>query len=147
MDDNDDGRRIGELLRVPNQAVVNHCHHALNEAGFTDLRAAHMPIFMHIDHPPRGTTITILAERAQMTKQSMGELIDYLERRGYVERIPDSMDKRAKIVRLTDRGWEAHETAPRVVRELEERWAARIGEAKMRQLRGLLKELITTLEE
>src|SRR5258708_514701 len=105
-DDHDDGRRIGELLRVPNQAVVAHCHRALNAAGFTDLRAAHMPIFMYIDHPPAGTTITILAERAQITKQSMGEVVDYMEKRGYVERIPDPVDKRAKIVRLTARGWE-----------------------------------------
>ena len=106
-----------------------------------------MPIFMYIDHPPVGTTITVLAERAQITKQSMGEVVDYMEKHGYVERIPDPVDKRAKIVRLTARGWEAHEEAPRVVRELEERWAARLGEAKMRQLRGLLKDLIATLEQ
>lgn len=143
----DDGRRIGELLRVPSQAVVAHCHRALNDAGFTDLRAAHMPILMHIDHPPAGTTTTVLAERAQMTKQSMGELIDYMERQGYVERIPNPADKRAKIVRLTERGWQAHEAAPRVVLELEERWAARLGEAKMRQLRQLLSDLIATLDD
>lgn len=146
MSSDDDGRRIGELLRVPNQAVVNHCHQALNAAGFTDLRAAHMPIFMHIDHPPAGTTVTVLAERAQMTKQSMGELVGYLEKQGYVERGPDPADGRAKTVRLTDRGWAAHEEAPRVVRALEDHWAARLGEAKMRELRALLKELIATLE-
>ena len=148
MDNNqDDGRRIGELLRIPQQAVVNHCHRALNAAGFTDLRAAHMPIIMHIDHPPSGTNVTLLAERAQMTKQSMGELVDYLEQRGYVERIRDPADGRAKIVRLTERGWEAHEAAPRVVLELEERWAVQLGQEKMQQLRGLLKDLIATLED
>ncbi len=143
----DDGRRIGELLRVPLQAVVTQCHRGLNEAGFNDLRAAHMTILIHIDHPPGGTNVTVLAERAQMTKQSMGELIDYLEKRGYVERIPDPNDGRAKIVRLTARGWDAHETAPRVGLELEERWAARLGIEKFWQLRGLLKELIAVLEE
>lgn len=146
-DPQDDGRRIGELLRVPQQAVVAHCHRALNDAGFTDLRAAHMPIIMHIDHPPGGTNVTVLAERAQMTKQSMGELVDYLEKRGYVERVPDPSDGRAKIIRLTARGWKAHETAPRVVLELEERWAAGLGVEKMQQLRGLLKDLIAVLEE
>jgi len=145
-EDDEDGRRIGELLRVPQQAVVNHCHRALNAAGFRDLRAAHMPIIMHIDHPPGGTTITVLAERAQMTKQSMGELVSYLEQRGYLERIPDPLDRRAKIVRLTERGWEAHKAAPKVVLELEERWAAQLGPEKMRQLRRLLIELIATLD-
>src|SRR4051795_9851714 len=127
MDDEEDGRRIGELLRVPSQAVVNHCHRALNDAGFTDLRAAHMPVIMYIDHPPGGTTVTALAERAQMTKQSMGELVNYMEKRGYLERIPDPTDKRAKIICLTERGWDAHETAPKVGLDLEERWAERLG--------------------
>lgn len=39
-----------------------------------------------------------LAEEARMTKQSMGELVAYLERRGYVERLPDPRDGRARIV-------------------------------------------------
>jgi DNA-binding MarR family transcriptional regulator len=146
MDEEDDGRRIGELLRVPSQAVVNHCQRALNDAGFTDLRAAHMPVIMYIDHPPDGTSVTALAERAQMTKQSMGELVAYMEQRGYLERIPNPADKRAKVVRLTERGWAAHETAPRVVIQLEERWAERLGPEKMRELRRLLKELIATLD-
>jgi DNA-binding MarR family transcriptional regulator len=70
---------------------------------------------------------------------------NYMEKRGYLERIPDPTDKRAKIIRLTDRGWEAHETAPRVGLDLEERWAEQLGPEKMRQLRRLLKDLIATL--
>ncbi len=145
-DDEDDGRRIGELLRVPLNAVVASIYHGLNAAGFSDLRAAHMPILIYIDHPPGGTTVTVLAERAQMTKQSMGELVDYMEKRGYLERIPDPTDKRAKIIRLTERGWDAHEAAPRIGVELEEQWAQRLGPENMQQLRRLLKDLIATLD-
>ena len=55
--------------------------------------------------------------------QAMGELVDYLEARGYVERLPDPSDGRAKLVRLTERGWLAYRLAGRSVTELEATWA------------------------
>lgn len=144
--DHDDGRRIGELLRVPGQAVMRHIAGALARAGYADLRPAHMPIFIYLDHPPAGTRVTDLADRAQVTKQSMGELVTYLEERGYVERMPDPTDRRAKLVRFTDRGWAVHETAPRIALDLEADWAARIGQQRFDQLRAILKELIAVLD-
>ena len=36
-----------------------------------------------------GSRLTDLAAQAQVTKQTAGELVDQLERRGYVERVPD----------------------------------------------------------
>jgi DNA-binding MarR family transcriptional regulator len=143
--DHPDGRRIGELLRVPSQAVVHFISGALARAGYADLRPAHMPIFIYLDHPPGGTRVTDLAERAQVTKQSMGELVAYLEERGYVERIPDPTDRRAKLVRYTPLGWTVHETAPAIALELEAAWADRLGRDKFDQLRSLLKELIASL--
>jgi DNA-binding MarR family transcriptional regulator len=140
-----DGRLIGELLRVPAQAVVGQCHRAFVAAGHVSLRPAHMSVLQHIDHPPHGTRITELAERAQITKQSMGEVVAALERHGYVERVPDPTDGRAKIVRLTDRGWAAHEEAGEIVKRLEDDWAERLGRQKFDHLRTLLKELIATL--
>jgi DNA-binding MarR family transcriptional regulator len=145
-DRDDDGRLIGELLRVPAHAVVRHVSRAFAEAGYPALRPAHMSIFQHVDHPPGGTRITELAERAQMTKQSMGQLITDMERLELVERIPDPTDQRAKIVRLTDAGWEMHEAASDIVKRLEADWSSRFGADNLSQLRLLLKALITTLE-
>jgi DNA-binding MarR family transcriptional regulator len=88
-----------------------------------------------------GTQVSELARRAQVTKQSMGELVAHLERHGYVERVPDPGDGRARLVRATDRGREVYAVASEVVDELERDWTARLGAAKMRQLRGLLEEL------
>ena len=45
--------------------------------------------------------MSVLAERAAITKQSMAELVAHLERHGYVERVPDPTDRRAKLVRST----------------------------------------------
>jgi DNA-binding MarR family transcriptional regulator len=141
-----DGRLIGELLRVPSHAVVRHIHRAFVEAGYSELRPAHMSIFQHADHPPLGTRITELAERAQMTKQSMGQLVADMERLDLVERIPDPTDRRATLVRLTGLGWEMHERAGEICRELEEDWGARIGAENFARLRQLLKVLNASLE-
>jgi DNA-binding MarR family transcriptional regulator len=142
---NDDRWLIGALLRAPSQAVVRYIHNAFAEAGYTNLRPAHMPILMYVDHPPNGTRITELAERAQITKQSMGELVADMERLGFVERIPDPTDQRAKIVRYTERGWAMHETAIEIGTRLEADWSARIGAENFAELRRLLKVLIVSL--
>jgi DNA-binding MarR family transcriptional regulator len=76
-----------------------------------------------------------------MTKQSMGELVSHLESHGYVERVPDPSDGRAKLVRLTAKGRKTYPIARAAIAEVEVRWGERIGEQKLRRLRGLLEEL------
>jgi DNA-binding MarR family transcriptional regulator len=147
VSDDEDGRLIGELLRVPYHAVVRHIQGAFAAAGYPELRPAHMSIFQHVDHPPHGTRITELAERAQMTKQSMGQLVADMERLGFVERIPDPTDQRAKLVRLTDLGWEMHEKASEVAKGLEVEWAARIGAEQFAELKRRLRRLIASLDD
>jgi DNA-binding MarR family transcriptional regulator len=138
-------RLIGALLRIPAQAVQRHTWGKLS-ADFPELREAHMPVFQHIEHPPGGSRLTDLADLAQITKQSMGELVDHLERHGYVERVSDPDDRRAKLIRLTARGWAVHETADRVVSALQAEWTRQFGEDRMQQLTRLLRELSDELE-
>ena len=85
--------------------------------------------------------MSVLAQRAQITKQSMAELVAHLERHGYVERVPDPADRRAKLVRTTRKGKQLYKIARDVVAEIEDDWTRRLGKAKMRQLRRLLEEL------
>jgi DNA-binding MarR family transcriptional regulator len=80
-----------------------------------------------------------------MTKPSIGYLIDYREERGYVERLPDPSDKRAQLVRSTERGWEMSRTGRRLVREAEARRDDLIGEAGVEDLRQRLRGRIAAL--
>jgi DNA-binding MarR family transcriptional regulator len=75
----------------------------------------------------------------------MAELVAHLERHGYVERVPDPRDRRARLVRPTARGREVYAIAREIIAELEREWTEGLGETKMRRLRSLLEELNDTL--
>jgi DNA-binding MarR family transcriptional regulator len=136
---------IGALLRIPREAAIRWTLAGLAAAGFEDVRPAHFTVFQHM--PPEGIRLTALAEAALLTKQSMGYLVDELEARGYVERAPDPADRRAKVVRLTARGRQVEDTVRAVIRQMEDEWAARIGEEEYQQLTRLLRKLIALLGE
>jgi DNA-binding MarR family transcriptional regulator len=136
---------LGALLRIPFQAIVARIDRDLAAAGFDDLRPAHFAVFQVIE--PGGSRLTTLAAQAQMTKQSMGYLVDHLEAHGYVERVADPADGRAKIVRLTGRGWEVDRTARAIVARIEQEWAALLGDDRLADLRRTLRDLAAMLEE
>ena len=140
----EDRRMLGAMLRVPFQATVARIYQGLLASGFTDLRPAHFAVFQHIQ--AEGSRITELAEQAQITKQSMGALVNYLEACGYVECIPDSRDGRAKIVRLTERGWALDTAAREIMGQTEAEWAKKLGEARFAELKRTLKELNALIE-
>jgi DNA-binding MarR family transcriptional regulator len=94
---------------------------------------------------PEGGRLTDLAERAQMTKQAVGEVASELEKMGYVERVPDPADGRAKIIRLTGRGSEAWVLGRQVFDEIRERWEAEYGAERVRAMVELLEEMALDL--
>lgn len=137
---------LGALLRMPYQAMmVDAVEPALMAAGFTDIRSAHLPVLQALTWRPAGLRATDLAAQARMTKQSMGYLVDALESNGYVERVPDADDGRAKVVRLTGHGWAAIRAIREAVRRVEADWAARVGADRVEQLRTILGDLVISL--
>ena len=132
-------QNLGVLLREPFRIASERLHSRFAERGHPDVRTPHGNVFQFLDDA--GTRVSVLAQRAQITKQSMAELVAHLEHHGYVERIPDPSDGRAKLVRATPRGAELYAIAREFVAETERDWTERLGEQKMRQLRELLEEL------
>ena len=62
-------------------------------------------------------------------------------RKGYVERVPDPTDARARLIRITERGRETLPLAAAVVSEVETEWSEYLGTRRMEQLRGTLARL------
>ena len=125
------------LLREAFAALNDLAIARLAERGHGAVRPAHGAVFQYLDDA--GTTVSTLAERARMTKQSMAELVRHLEAHGYVERLPDPEDRRAKLVHATDRGREVFAIAQAFVVETEERLLEVLGAARMRRLRDDLE--------
>jgi|GEM_PF-218141 len=130
---------LGSLLRVPFEAMLVHNWARVREQGFDDLRIAHGAVFRNIS--AGGSRISDLAARSRMTKQSMAELVAYLQKRGYVDVSPDPDDRRGKLVTLTKRGVAAFEALAEASNGFEEACERRIGRAKWQRFRLLLTDV------
>jgi DNA-binding MarR family transcriptional regulator len=127
------------LLDVAFDDFSDEVYRRVEAAGIRDIRPGHGCVFGNIE--PEGSRLTDLAERARMTKQSVGEMASDLERRGYVERVPDPSDGRAKIIRLTARGREVQALGRRLIDDVEREWAERYGEERVAALRDALEAI------
>ena len=132
---------LARLLLEASRSLGAEVIAGLEERGFPDARPGHAALFMHIDRR-WGTRLTDLAKRARMTKQGMMLLVDDLENRGYVRRVPDADDSRAKVVRLTARGRRFVAEARRSVAAVEARARRELGERRYEALRDSLDILV-----
>jgi DNA-binding MarR family transcriptional regulator len=119
-------RPIPALLTGVKNAAVKKLFARMDDAGFGDVREGHGCVFGFIDME-NGSRLTDLAEAAGFTKQAVGEAVTDLEKHGYVERMPDPTDGRAKIIKLTDMGLDAVIKGRRVFAEIEAEWAKELG--------------------
>ena len=131
---------IGALLRLAWQAVRERIYEGVLEAGYTDLSRAHVLLFRWptID----GLRPSELAARNQLSRQTINDLLSDLEKRGYLERTLDPTDGRARIVRLTERGWNLQQVISDMSFATESEWAQVIGETRYGEFRSTLYELV-----
>jgi DNA-binding MarR family transcriptional regulator len=111
----------------------------LSEAGHPAIRQGHGCVFRFIHEG--GSRLTDLAESSGLSKQAVAEVVHDLEQLGYVERAPDPQDGRAKLIRLTELGAEAHRTALEIFADIERDWTERFGAERVATMRALLEEL------
>jgi DNA-binding MarR family transcriptional regulator len=144
-------RRIGELRHPEDNtgALLGQTWGVLGEriiegvqAAGHPIRMAHSMVFVHMELT--GIRLTDLAGRAAMTPQAMGELVDELQRLGYLERIPDPTDGRAKLIVLTDKGFDNLQAAFDTIAGIEADLAELLGRRKLLDLRASLRKIIAT---
>jgi len=135
-------RPVIAAFRRTYRQMVSELIDRLDAAGFRGLTAASHVVFEDID--PDGTRVTELAARADMTRQSMSELVAVLERRGWVRRDQDPVDLRAQIVRLTPEGRRLVLAALQAMTEIENEWQMRWRRAGCRNNLGTILEAALT---
>ncbi len=131
---------LGRLLLRAHRDFGARALANLRARGIADLGLAHTALLVNLD--PEGTSVTLLAEQAAMTKQAMGELALDLEQGGYVARAPDPSDRRVTIVTITAAGRHALRAALEAKREVEAEYAAAIGARRLAALQEALALLV-----
>jgi DNA-binding MarR family transcriptional regulator len=124
---------IGRLLNMAVQRFEKRVLEVMAEAGYGGFSLSQMSVTRNLD--VGGTRATEIARRADITKQSMGELIGQLEQIGLVERTPDPDDKRARIVHFTPAGLAWLETFEIAVKQAEHEMQQELGAAAFKLLK------------
>lgn len=130
---------LGLLCFIAYRAMETRVIEALTAAGFDDVTVAQGRVFARIG--PKGTRVTDLAEQARITKQTAAFLVDQLQRAGYVRRVPDPADARARLVQIAPRGEAAVAVARAAEAEVEAEWTRHLGKQAASQLRRALTRL------
>ena len=135
------GQLLGSLLRIfrADLAARGDAAH-----GVDGIRPAHLQVFGTITAD--GSRLTDLAGSAGMSLSAMAELVDDLESLGYVERLPDPADGRAKLVCLTGSGWRAIRTGRAIIEQIELDWGARLGPEQFESLCRTMQDLLDELD-
>jgi DNA-binding MarR family transcriptional regulator len=130
---------LGVSLFIPYRYAEDRIFRALQDAGFDDWTLAQCRVFQRV--APDGSRLTDLADQAQMTKQSVGVLVDQLERLGYVRRVADPADGRARLIMIEQRGRRAVEVAAAARDQIFSEWKAYLGTRNFTLLHQILDQL------
>lgn len=131
---------LGVLLRLCHQQFLSAVDSTLADSGFGDIRPHHANVFTFV--PKEGIQVSELAHKAGVRKQTMAQVVEELERLGYVKRCSHPTDLRARLVMLTERGQKIRPLAMNAGKKVEESWELFLGTAKMTALRETLQEVL-----
>lgn len=131
---------LGLLVSILHRAVEDAVDEALRDAGYGDVTRSQRVVFDTLDAD--GTRITAMAARARISVQAMGELVDVLQRRGYLQRQPDPADGRAKLVVLTQQGQQVTAAVTDGMIALDGSWQRVLGNWSAASFRRVLVDLV-----
>jgi DNA-binding MarR family transcriptional regulator len=106
---------------------------------FPELRGSHRRLLQMI--PKQGIRITDLALLAGMTKQALGEFVDWLEQAGFVASGRDPADGRVRLVTRTALGDAAADTAQRAIEAVEQAWREQLGAERYEAMKQAMREI------
>ena len=95
---------ISSLLANASHVLAARMAEVLQEIGLTPRMFGVLMCAL-----PGELTQLELARVAGLDKTTMGVILEELEDAGYAERVPPPAPRRARLVRVTERGWEATE--------------------------------------
>lgn len=143
-DETNDREDFGILLGLAFNAFATELRAAVAAAGFADVPSSFGYVARNIARTP--LTLTELAARLGITSPGALKIVQEMEATGYLERIADPTDARAKRHRLTKRGRAALAAARAFHRDFESNLAKQIGDKKVKAFREALVDLVSRHE-
>ena len=135
---------LPRLLREFSRDYERKIYERLVERGYPDIRPSHSQVFANLGLG--AVRVTELAERARVTQQAMGKMLKELERLGYVARDTDDADRRARVIRMTQKGIDMTAVCLEIVNQLYTEYAEKIGHRRLEELEERLREAVGLLE-
>lgn len=130
---------IGLLCFIVQRAMEDRVLADLATAGFADITVAQARVLARVG--AKGTRLTDLAEQARVSKQTVTFTVDQLAKAGYVRRVPDPDDARARLVVFAERGLAAQQVARRTEVDVQEEWTRHLGRRTTARLHEILSKL------
>ena len=139
------------MPRTPLIALVFRANRALQQdmvrearvRGFEEAKNSFNAVFGTLS--TEGDRSVDLAARAGITRQSMGEVVRDLVGLGLLEMVPDPKDRRAKLVRYTEKGLAEARSGYEYIRDFESRLEAELGD-EYEATRRVLERVADLLE-
>ena len=140
MRDVDGEPTLPTLVNLLAASRAPHLRDAFAAAGLDGIRPAQAVALVPLMNG--GMHASDLADRLKVSRQAVAQGIAALEGQGYVARVPDPHDARARIVELTARGRHALRVMHSSAKELESQWENTLGRRRLTELRESLQLLL-----
>lgn len=134
---------LARLLAMAYRQIIDQLHSTLAERGWTDVRPPYGFVLLAARHGP--ITPRAITELLGFTKQAASQLIDAMERDGYLKREPDPADARAKLVSITRKGSRLLAEVEDIYATIEREWGAHIGARRFSAMRESLVDVLAAV--
>jgi DNA-binding MarR family transcriptional regulator len=130
---------VRRLLVAATRTVNRHITSELQRRGYEHTRPGHSALLANLDF--NGSSVTEIAERAQISKQAMARLAVELEEMGLITREQSETDGRALMLRYTRLGKVVVRASVAIVDEFERELARRVGARSLSTLKRTLTQI------
>lgn len=132
---------VPALVNLVAAAGAPHLSAAFAAAGLEGIRPAQAVALVPL--AAGGMHASDLADRLKVSRQAVAQGVAALEGHGYVTRVPDPVDARARVIELTPRGRQVLRVMRSHAVNLEGQWRQILGDRRLGELRGSLQMLLT----
>jgi len=136
---------VPALVNLVAASGAPHLRAAFAAAGLDGIRPAQSVALVPL--AAGGLHASDLADRLRVSRQAVAQAITGLERHGYVTRVADPVDARARIIELTPRGRQVLRVMRSNALDLEKRWEQVLGSRRLGELRESLQMLLSSEAE